>query len=570
MEEFSKKFLEDVLSRAEELSEPQEDAFTGLFAEYLVEAEECFNVTICNYQKKSKGIKLNAYSFTNDFDELLLFISDFDATTHKRKIGSKRIAEGLNRVYKYYLGAINGLKAEMEESRDYFSFTDLLDHNKDEIRKVKLYLLTNALAENDLPPDRTVNNVSISFHIWDIERLYQFIYQKKGPEQLRISFANKKNNLHLIKTPDHNEVYDSYVGVISGELLAELYNEFGQKLIERNVRSYLQAKGKINKSIRVTIKDEPTMFMAYNNGISTIAEKAIFEDNEKNISVEELVGWQVVNGGQTTASLYHAYKDKIDLSQVFVQMKLTVIKDSERINEIISNISRFANSQNKISASDFTANDPFQVELEKLSRKIWVPHENLRGKSTTKWFYERARGQYLVEVNRQGTPSRKKLFEKQHPKNQILTKTSLAKYLMSWFQYPHIVSRGAETNFVYFTEMNKKNKTPLPDENYYKHAVASAILFKKCDQIISDKNYGGYKANIVTYTISLLSFLDRDMVNFDNIWKTQQISSRIEDRINQLCDIVWDHITTPPVKGTNVTQWCKKEECWTSLFQKFS
>lgn len=117
----------------------------------------------------------------------------------------------------------------------------------------------------------------------------------------------------------------------------------------------MQATGKVNKGIRDTLRSDSAMFMAYNNGISTIAEQVVIDENDSKedfIIIKELVGWQIVNGGQTTASIYAAFQNKVDLSNVNVQMKLTVIKSTEQMDSVISNISKFANSQNKITMSD--------------------------------------------------------------------------------------------------------------------------------------------------------------------------------------------------------------------------
>lgn len=91
----------------------------------------------------------------------------------------------------------------------------------------------------------------------------------------------------------------------------------------------MQAIGKVNKGIKVSLANEPQMFMAYNNGISTIAESIAVDEGRSSgdiVNITEITGWQIVNGGQTTASIYNAYKAKLPLEQVNVQIKLSVIK----------------------------------------------------------------------------------------------------------------------------------------------------------------------------------------------------------------------------------------------------
>lgn len=304
--------------------------------------------------------------------------------------------------------------------------------------------------------------------------------------------------------------------------------------------------------------------MAYNNGISTVAEWIESDDLGNGIvSVHSLHGWQIVNGGQTTASLANAYKAKLDLSQVFVPIKLTILKSGKNQDRIIAYISKYANSQNKITMSDFSANTPWHVEMEKISRRIWVP-----SRQRMRWFYERARGQYLVEFNRQSTAARKRNFRQENPKNRVVTKTLAAKCMMCAMQQPHIVSKGSETNFVKFMELVEAGKVPFPDERYYKHMIANVILFNKCDRIVKNLQLGDYKANVVAYSIALAYRLFGSKIDLDKIWTKQDIDEQLESMLEKLAQKVWDHITHPSVEGTNVTQWCKREECWNLLLRR--
>ncbi|WP_208591884.1 AIPR family protein [Gracilibacillus suaedae] len=565
---FAENFLEDIIATTEAEMETAENIFVEKFCDFLIDAEECFDYRICNYRKSNKGIKINAYEYTDDFDSISIFVSEFDKLKVAKKINSNTIRKGCKRGFKFFTQTLKGLKDQIEEShREAFEFADMLENNVNEIRKVKIYFLTNGVTVNDNLEDEKIGNIKVSYHIWDIERLFQFVHEKKGQEVLKVNFKEDfGESLQLVKMPDENPVYDCYVGVMSGELLARVYDYWGQRLIERNVRSFLQARGKINRGIRDTISKNPYMFMAYNNGISTVAEEANFisGENENMYFVRDLTGWQIVNGGQTTASLYQALKNKISLKHVFIQIKLTVIKESNKTGEIVASISKYANSQNKISVSDLSANDPFQVNLENLSRTIWVPNKDQKGKGTTKWFFERARGQYLVEVNRQGTPARKRDFQQKNPKKQVIKKTDVAKFEMSWRQHPDIVSKGAETNFLEFIERMKECKV-TPDNKFYKHLVAKAILFKTVDKIVKEMDFGGYKANIVTYTIAYFSYINKGEMNFDRIWENQEVDLNLCDKLRELSKVIFKHITNTPSDITNVTQWCKKIKCWEQL-----
>jgi hypothetical protein len=312
------------------------------------------------------------------------------------------------------------------------------------------------------------------------------------------------------------------------------------------------------------------MFMAYNNGISTIAESVEIDEaaSSDTLSVINVLnGWQIVNGGQTTASIYNAYQSKISLSRASVQIKLSVIKDTEKTNEIIANISKYANSQNKINMSDFSANDEYHIRMEQLSRSIYIPAQ--KGKSLDRWFYERARGQYLVEVNRQLTPALKRQFKEHNPKSRCISKTVAAKCIMAWRGFPDIVSKGLETNFVIFSEMTKKGEIPEPSEKTYKDMISKVILFNECDKIIAEHKFGGFKAQQNYYTVALIGKYYADKVDSNYIWATQSISPEVAQIIEKVMYIVWNHFMNPTTPGVNIGQWCKKEDCWELLQRRF-
>ena len=357
-----------------------------------------------------------------------------------------------------------------------------------------------------------------------------------------------------------SDKYSVYLAIINGELLARLYDEFRDRLLEKNVRSFLQVKGGVNKGIRDTLRDEPDMFLAYNNGISVTAESVeIVRDENGKPSIKSIRDMQIVNGGQTTASIFNARNDKkiaADLSKVFVQMKLSVIQSVEAMDEIVPRISTFANTQNKIQVADFSANDPFHRRMEELSRTIWTPAQG--GLKPQNWFYERARGQYADMLSRESTPKRKKEYKETHP---LFTKTDLAKYENTWDQLPHQVSEGAQKNFHKFMLRLKDRKNFVPDEIYYRNLIAKAILFRQTEKLVQKQQYGGYRANIVTYTLAFLSYKTAQRIDLERIWKEQALTPALEREIIKVSACIQKLIVNPP-GGANVGEWCKKEKCW--------
>lgn len=574
--DFNQELIEEIKTYSAENYENSESSFTNVFLSYLSDFGETktadSEVLFCS--KESEKIKVNAYAFSEYFQSLTLIISCYEKNGNIEKINKADTAKICRQASKFYKLCCSSseLFDEMEETSNEYKLYEFIQSNKEHIENLYIVLITNKLVNGDLPEDTMINKTSVKYDVWNIERLVQAVYQRKEAEQLVIRFKNKyKYKLKFIKIPQKSDVYDCYVGYISGNCLAEIYRDEGQRLIEKNVRSFLQATGKVNKGIRDTLKSAPEMFMAYNNGISTIAEAVeIDEDESKDdfIVIRELKGWQIVNGGQTTASIYAAFQNKTDLSNVNIQMKLTVIKSDEKMDSVISSISKYANSQNKITMSDFSANDDFHIKLEQLSRRIYIPVE--KGKPTQRWFYERARGQYNVEVNRQLTAASKRKYKEQNPKSKCISKTVAAKCVMCWLKHPDIVSKGLESNFVKYSEMIQAGEIGTPDESFYCSMIAKIILFQKCDKIVDAQNFGGYKAQINYYSIAVLSEFHSDEIDLEYIWKSQDISPRISELLEEICYKVWNHFMNPVTKGVNVTQWCKKEDCWTLLKERYA
>ena len=317
----------------------------------------------------------------------------------------------------------------------------------------------------------------------------------------------------------------------------------------------------MNKGIRDTILKEPEHFLAYNNGISATASSVELVDLAGGgKAIRSMRDFQIVNGGQTTASLHNAVKrDHADVSGIHVQAKLTVVPP-DRLGDFVPLVSRYANSQNKVNEADFSANDPYHVRLEELSRTVWAPAVEGSPRQT-KWFYERARGQYQDAIAREATPSRQAEFKRTNPPSQKFTKTDLAKFVDSWDQLPEIVSRGSEKNFREFTLRLAKRGRFEVDEDHFKRLVAKAILFRTTGQIISALGFPGYRANVVTYTVAYLAHATGQRVDLDGIWKRQALPARLDDAIRAIAPVVFDEITQPP-RGGNVTEWCKRTACW--------
>lgn len=573
MRQFNEELIEEVREYRENEKCSTEDAFTSVFSSYVIDAGESFlnNCNVLSYRKEYEKAKINAYVYDEYFQTLTLVVSVFENRTEISKMGKVDINRNVKQATKFYRMCKSGYFNDLEETDPGYIIAEYINDYERGIENIRVLLLTNKETVPEIPESIKIDKIAVKFDVWDLERICQSLYQNKSHEDLVIRFQNKYNNpLKMIKVKQETNVYDCYIGVISGQCLAEIYRDEGQKLIEKNVRSFLQATGKINQGIKKTLIEEPEMFMTYNNGISTTA-KSIVIDEEKSdddfVVIKEIVDWQIVNGGQTTASIHNALQTGVDISQVNVQIKLTVIREQSKTEEMVGFISKYANSQNKINMSDFSANDPYHIEMARLSEKIYVPSEN--GKSTLRWYYERARGQYMVDVNRQPTLAAKKKFKEVSPKSMCISKTVAAKCMMAWMRYPNVVSKGLETNFIEFSAMIKNGEVPEPSQESYISMISKVILFKECDKLVAKQNFGGYKAQINYYVIALLAEFHSNEVDDLDIWKRQSISPELSIRIEKLILKVWNHFMNPEVVGINITQWCKKEDCWKLLKTRY-
>ena len=563
LDQFYLHFMEEVSMAAdtEIAGWEQSDFLTSIMLEYLEEAGEVSDPIMCPF--RSYGLQLNAYAISEDHSNLDIFISIFSDGERAKSVSQAEVDAAIKRGIQLYQKAINDLYTSFEKDNDTYEFAITLNHEKEQIKTVRICALTNGLVKPIPFRNITLGNAEVSFTIWDIDRLYRCVSSGKMRETIEIDFKVKFGVTIPCIENSTSDKYSVYLSIISGDLLADLYDEYRDRLLEKNVRSFLQVKGTVNKGIRDTLRDEPEMFLAYNNGISVTAESVeIVRDENGKPSISKIRDMQIVNGGQTTASIFNAKKDKknvADLSKVYVQMKLSVINPTEDIDEIVSKVSAFANTQNKIQIADFSANDPFHRRVEELSRTIWTPA--IGGLKPINWFYERARGQYADMLSQETTTLRKKQFKETHP---VFTKTDLAKYENTWDQLPFQVSEGAQKNFRRFTVRLSERKGQLPDEKYYQHLIAKAILFRRTEKLVGQQQYGGYRANIVTYTLAFISYKTAQRINLEKIWREQKLSDALEQNIIAVSKLVHDSITNPP-SGANISEWCKKEKCWDTI-----
>lgn len=578
--EFHKDFLEEIRATAATDGSGSNSAFVQTVADYLMRAEVLSDFTQAFYLGRAKNKKLRVDGYTYDeYDNTFnLVISDFTGDLEREKVTRNYATQQFDFLLHFIEEAYGSkLRQEIEISTPAADLIDVLLHCKEKIRKFRFLLFTDGFISeriNDIS-EREFNCIPIEYQIWDTGRIFRVCFSDLGRQDVEIDFRQFTHGQGipcLEASGTTSEDYKSYLCIIPGSVLADIYDQFGSQLLEGNVRSFLSTKVAVNKKIRETILRIPQNFFAYNNGVSATAVDLCFETTENGRFITYARDFQIINGGQTTASLSNArHKDNADLSSVYVQMKLTKIdSDLDKSADLIRNISRSSNSQNKVSDADFFATHPFHIRMEQISRRLFAPASG-GAQYETKWFYERARGQYLQAQMRM-TKSQKDKFVIQHPKKQLITKTDLAKYRNSWLCIPHIVSKGAQTNFIKYAEIIDEKwgeSDKIFNEKYYKDSVALAILFKHTERLVSHQSWfqSGYRANIVTYSISLLHYLIvHQFKNMDLdlqlIWNRQQVPDILTVELTKITKWVFDTITDEDRETINVTQWCKREACW--------
>lgn len=627
-QEYVHDFLETLRNDSAINGTDTEDEFLNKVMELLVDFEEIADPYRFGMgDKKGKGNRLmraDGYCFDETDQSLVLFISDFQDSFETPKLTMSRVDELYWRLY-YFLDEIcNG------QMDDYFDASDdvlkiarmirkRMTCNLDDpelILKIKFYILTNKeldtalldanLLETTVRKRRSAkatakttkkikkadfNGKPLEINLWYPERFYE-METSNNNEPIIIDVKADFPELRLSGIPcikgdiGDNLGYEAYIAIIPGKLLADIYIAHGSKVLEGNVRAFLGTRGKksVNSGIKKTINNEPTKFFTYNNGIATTAADVTVEEIGGQLLITRIVDLQIINGGQTTASLAEAVlkKTNVSLDGIFVPMKLTVIEDRETesedgvrfYDEMVQKIARYANSQNKVTLADFFSNDPFHIWLERASKKYLAPPA--QNAVPTGWYYERSRKKYEQEkVKLRGDEAKR--FEKKFPKNQVITKEQLAVYLTAVACKPHIVSKGKNWVMREFgDDISKAYRISRESFNelYFRKCVCTAIIFRSVDRYLeSNKDSakrptgfwyktGGYKLDIVPYTIAkIFSKIPSGFsLNWDRIWQQQTLSAafmhEIEIVTKQTNDFICDS------HGVIVTEFCKKESTW--------
>ena len=548
-----------------------ESVFAEIVMQHMSQIGMTFEPQICHFSAKVGNaiLRLSGYAISDDADQLDLFVSLYAGVDDLAAVTDSETKTAAEQCLRFLAKCAAGrLASTMEESNEAYGLTLTIQDCYASLDQIRIYVLTDRQAKAKNFKPREVNGKTVKLEVIDIERLHRHWSEGKPRDEVLVNFEDVAGGaLPCVYVPNELDDYDYALTVIPGEALRFVYEKYGARLLEANVRSFLGVAGKVNKGMRDTLKDTPGRFMAYNNGIVIVADEILLGKTlDGGPGILWLKGMQIVNGGQTTASIYFTKRKNptVDLSHVRVPAKIIILRSCDPADEeaLTSDISRYSNSQNSVKLSDLSANKPFHVQIEKLALSTYCPD------GVGRWFYERAAGSYNVMLARDGTtPARLRLLKETIPLGRRITKTDLAKYLNAWDQKPDSVSLGGQRNFeLLMAEINDIDaETPirLPDVAEYKQMIAKAILFKKVQGLVRPM-VPAFQANVTTYVVALMAHRLGRVLDLDRIWLRQDISPELQAQVRRWTAEV-SKALHDSAGGRMISEWAKRPDCWTAI-----
>ncbi len=579
LDEYHQSLMADIRREADASGVFPVEAFFDRMTERLTEAGE-LEVADRKYYQSGEGaqrLRIDGYAGDPRHSEgvLGLIICDFVDSEGVQTFGKVDVPPILNPLIRFLKKAkTEDFRDALNEANPGFQVSDLIIATWSKVTKVKLILISNRqyIGRDDTVKLQDLDEVPITWSVWDLARFERFDRSGQAREDMVIDFATDFGApLPALKASQTGAALESYLLIVPGEQLAAIYDRWGARLLEANVRSFLQARAKTNKGIQKTIKDEPELFFPYNNGLSATADEVSCVRTAEGLAIASISNLQIVNGAQTTGSIHSGLKSAKDqLARVFVQMKLTVVSPAKS-EEIVPKISEYANTQNKVNAADFFANHPFHIRMEQFSRDvIFTARDGER--HDNKWFYERSRGQFInarPKVKGKAQAS----FDIEFPKAQLFSKTDLAKFEFSAAGQPHIVSRGAQKNFAEFAkEIGEAwaKSDAIYDELWFRRLISKAIVFRWLETEVPKQPWyeGGYRANIVTYSMAKLihdANGQKQVLDLDAIWRRQSVPEALQRALLLAAAEAHDVITHPKAGVRNMSEWAKQQACWNGM-----
>ena len=503
----------------------------------------------------AKKYKITGFALPDEEDRLLLVTTVYTGDFPPRRLTADEISTAFKQTLQFYEASCSGPHERIEPAN-----TDAGDlarrifdlRARGQIGVLRLVLVSDGIAPlAPLDIRRASDNTRVIVNTFGIEELYYVLHEGLTNDDIMIDFLKEVGQpLACLKASFAGSSYDAYLVAIPGSVLENTYEKYGARLLEHNVRAFLGVRGRktVNAGLRNTILEDPSSFLALNNGIVAIADEIeLSRATAGALGIRSLRGFQIVNGGQTTASLHRAKtQDGASLDGIMVAAKIIKV-DRDNFDKMVAAVSRSANSQNTVQPADFSSNDPFHVALERLANDTWLNDGHSR------WFYERARGGYAA-------------FGSDIPVERRFTKTDMAKYLNAWDGFPYYVSYGNQKNFEYFMQRLKEEHPDglQLDTAWFKAFIGKAIVFRAAQKIVQAKNFPSYQANVVAYTVAVLAWETHGVIDFDLLWTRQAISPELTVLIDRCASLI-DQALRSTAENRVPSEWAKRSECWDKI-----
>lgn len=557
------------------------EAFGRVFARRLEEAEQAFDLNVEALRCKGpRGKLLELLGYAEDVTDSSLTLLAGKYFGEDSTLTLTEAREALGRATAFVENASDGwltnnLEPASREAEYAGYFNERLRSGA--VAKIRVILITDGVMSERI---RTIESgltagIKTTYEIWDQRRILDVAEAETRSEDIEIDFTKWfPEGLPCLIAGQSDSSLPSYLAVLPAKVLVEIFSEHGSLLLESNVRTFLSARGTVNRGIQETLRDAPDRFLAYNNGLTTTAMSVEVEGGRQGAHLKAIRGWQIVNGGQTTASIAHYIRSGKDRSVdgVSVQMKLVVV-DPADASGVVHAVAKYANSQNKVSGADLFSTHEFHIRMEQISRRLRAPAKEGQ-QYQTGWFYERARGQWENDRTARGGLAEQKKFELEYPRAQRITKTDWAKYAYCWGKKPHLVSKGAQSVFAdYAVAVDKQweDDNSQFSEGYFRNNVGKAIMYEELRAAVLKQTWyreaPGYLANIVAYAISRFALqVDNQFggakFDFGAVWNRQSLSALTLNALLEMAHAAQKHLTDEARPQANVTQWAKQQASW--------
>ena len=551
----------------------EELIYAELAMEQIANANICDTPTICHWTGTigNARLRITGYALSTDETCLDLFVTRYFGTDEIENLRDSEATSTAKEGIKFLFEAAGGrLASRMEASGDIYELVLFIKEHWASLEQLRVFVVTDGQTKSKRFAPKEVQGKIVAIEAMDIERLYRHTTGKPRDE-VSISFEQTLGRpLPCIHVPDPDADYEYALTAIPGEVIRELYLRYNSRLLEANVRTFLGYRSRVNSGIAETLLKEPEHFMAFNNGLVIVCDSAeLSRCEDGGLGFSLIKGLQIVNGGQTTSSIFFASRDRkeIDLSHVMVPAKVIILKgdDDDARERLISNISKFANSQNVVKTSDLSANRPFHVQFEKLSEEVWCSD------GASRWFYERAAGAYQVRLLRERTDAKRREFQKIVPTKHKLSKNDVAKFHEAWRGKPSQVALAGEKNFAAFMVALDENPELVPNPltpEWYRALIAKVIIFRAIETMIKKKDakktFRQGWVNIATYTVVALAQKMPGRIDFELVWQQQDISESFGKLLWEWAKVVnstFDRIAP----GRQFSEVAKRADTWKAV-----